>query len=98
MTRVLACSTGAPEECGADAGLGFNVNVAFASQLDPPMGDAEYLAAMRAVVLPIARDYAPEVVLVSAGFDAAAGHPAPLGGYNLSSQCELCGFQVGVAH
>lgn len=26
-------------------------------------------------------------MLVSCGFDAAAGHPAPLGGYNVSAAC-----------
>ena len=42
------------------------------------MGDAEYLAAFERLVLPIAREFEPQVVLVSAGFDAAAGDP--LGG------------------
>ncbi|GAA6082475.1 histone deacetylase 7 isoform X1, partial [Tachysurus ichikawai] len=37
--------SGDPEEVGSGAGEGFNVNVAFAGGLDPPMGDAEYLAA-----------------------------------------------------
>jgi histone deacetylase 4/5 len=37
--------------------------------------------------MPIAREFNPEIVLVSAGFDAAAGHPAPLGGYMVSPQC-----------
>lgn len=39
--------TGGPEECGEGAGLGFNVNIAFGGGLNPPMGDAEYLAAFR---------------------------------------------------
>ena len=39
--------TGAPEECGEGQGLGFNVNIAFGGSLNPPMGDAEYLAAFR---------------------------------------------------
>lgn len=76
--------TGAPTECGIDMGLGYNVNIAFSGKLNPPMGDAEYLAAFRSVVMPIALSFEPEIVLVSAGFDGAAGHPAPLGGYNLS--------------
>lgn len=42
--------------------------------------------------MPIAREYNPEIVLVSAGFDAAAGHPAPLGGYKVSS--EMFGFMT----
>ncbi len=37
--------------------------------------------------MPIAREFQPEIVLVSAGFDAAMGHPAPLGGYEVSSEC-----------
>ena len=40
------------------------------------------------MVLPIARDFRPELVLVSAGFDAAMGHPLPLGGYYVSPQCQ----------
>ncbi|XP_049860821.1 histone deacetylase 5 isoform X2 [Schistocerca gregaria] len=79
--------TGGPTECGMAEGLGFNVNVAWSGGLAPPMGDAEYLAAFRTVVMPIAKEYSPEVVLVSAGFDAAAGHAAPLGGYKVSPAC-----------
>lgn len=43
----------------------------------------------RSVVLPIIRDFDPEMILVAAGFDAAAGHPAPLGGYRISPACKL---------
>ena len=39
------------------------------------MGDTEYLAAMTQVVLPIAYEYNPELVLISAGFDACVGDP-----------------------
>ncbi|XP_016116159.1 histone deacetylase 4-like [Sinocyclocheilus grahami] len=39
--------SGAPEEVGSGPGVGFNVNVAFTGGLEPPMGDAEYLAAFR---------------------------------------------------
>ncbi|KAB1279337.1 Histone deacetylase 4 [Camelus dromedarius] len=79
--------SGAPDEVGAGPGVGFNVNMAFTGGLDPPMGDAEYLAAFRTVVMPIANEFAPDVVLVSSGFDAVEGHPTPLGGYNLSAKC-----------
>lgn len=37
--------------------------------------------------MPIAREFSPDIVLVSAGFDAALGHPAPLGGYVVSPAC-----------
>ncbi|KAM3618772.1 uncharacterized protein V6R79_024683 [Siganus canaliculatus] len=79
--------SGSPAEVGSGAGEGFNVNVAWTGGLDPPMGDAEYLAAFRSVVMPIAQEFSPDVVLVSAGFDAAEGNPAPLGGYKVSAKC-----------
>ncbi|XP_016095427.1 histone deacetylase 4-like isoform X1 [Sinocyclocheilus grahami] len=37
--------------------------------------------------MPIASEFAPDLVLVSAGFDAVEGHPPPLGGYKLTSRC-----------
>ncbi|XP_028810026.1 histone deacetylase 4-like isoform X2 [Denticeps clupeoides] len=79
--------SGSPDEVGSGLGVGFNVNMAFTGGLDPPMGDADYLAAFRTVVMPIANEFAPDVVLVSAGFDAVEGHPPPLGGYKLTSKC-----------
>lgn len=38
--------------------------------------------------MPIAKEFNPDIVLISAGFDAAAGHPPPLGGYNVSAACK----------
>lgn len=74
-------------QCGAGAGLGFNVNISWSGALNPPLGDAEYIAAFRTVVMPIAKCFNPDIVLVSSGFDAATGHPAPLGGYHVSPAC-----------
>ncbi|XP_068606450.1 histone deacetylase 5-like, partial [Brachionichthys hirsutus] len=79
--------SGAPEEVGTGAGVGFNVNIAWTGGVEPPMGDVEYLTAFRAVVMPIAQQFSPDVVLVSAGFDAVEGHQSPLGGYNVSAKC-----------
>lgn len=42
------------------------------------MGDAEYMSVMQNIILPVAYEFCPELVLVSAGFDAAIGDP--LGG------------------
>lgn len=39
------------------------------------MGDAEYIAAFLQIVMPVAYEFAPELILVSAGFDAARGDP-----------------------
>ncbi|XP_016425792.1 histone deacetylase 4-like [Sinocyclocheilus rhinocerous] len=79
--------SGAHDEVGIGPGVGFNVNMAFTGGLEPPMGDADYLAAFRTVVMPIANEFAPDVVLVSSGFDAVEGHPPPLGGYKLTAKC-----------
>ena len=64
---------------GEGLGQGFNVNIPFNGR---KMGDTEYLMAFQSVVMPIAYEFDPQLVLVSAGFDAAKGDP--LGGYRLS--------------
>ncbi|XP_074051540.1 histone deacetylase 9 isoform X6 [Macrotis lagotis] len=79
--------SGAPNEVGSGLGEGYNVNIAWTGGLDPPMGDVEYLEAFRTVVMPIAREFGPDLVLVSAGFDAVEGHSPPLGGYKVTAKC-----------
>lgn len=56
----------------------------------PPAGVVSPLSPYphRIVVMPVAREFSPDLVLVSAGFDAAEGHPAPLGGYHVSAKCK----------
>lgn len=51
------------------------------------MGDVEYLEAFRTVVMPVAKEFDPDMVLVSAGFDALEGHTPPLGGYKVTAKC-----------
>ncbi len=63
--------TGAATEIGTGAGRGTTVNVPFGAGT----GDEAYGAAFREVVLPRLRAFAPEVVFVSAGFDAHARDP-----------------------
>ncbi|XP_072224137.1 histone deacetylase 5 isoform X2 [Leuresthes tenuis] len=91
--------SGAPEEVGSGAGVGFNMNIAWTGGVEPPMGDVEYLTAFRSVVMPIAQQFSPDVVLVSAGFDAVEGHQSPLGGYNVSAKCfgQLTQLLMGLA-
>ena len=66
--------TGAAEEVGRGPGRGRTVNLPFPAGF----GDAEYARAYGDVVAPILRQFAPDFVLVSAGFDA--DHRDPLGG------------------
>ncbi|MFO0667851.1 MAG: histone deacetylase [Polyangiaceae bacterium] len=63
--------TGALDEVGTGAGKGFTVNV----PLEAGQGDAAYRGAFERIVLPVLAEYKPELVLVSAGFDAALRDP-----------------------
>ena len=60
--------TGNVNEVGRGKGAGFNVNVAWRQGM---MGNADYVCAFDSVIMPIAREFAPELVIISAGFDAA---------------------------
>lgn len=72
--------TGAVQEAGSGDGEGFTVNLPF----PPGVGDAEYLDVFRTVVEPIARQYEPQFVIVSAGFDVH--RLDPLGGMLVTEQ------------
>ncbi len=63
--------TGRPQEAGVRYGFGYTVNVPMTSGA----GDAEYLSALDEIVLPKLFDFHPELILVSAGFDAHEGDP-----------------------
>lgn len=76
---------GAPTAAGVGAGAGTNINIGWNTRGHAKPGDAEYLAAWRDVVMPVAREYAPDLVLVAAGFDAAEGDP--LGQCHMSPNC-----------
>jgi acetoin utilization deacetylase AcuC-like enzyme len=85
--------TGHERETGAAQGAGFTVN----APLPAGCGDGDYAAVFADAILPIAHAYRPELVLVSAGFDA---HRAdPLGGMSVSDEgfAALCGAVKEVA-
>ncbi|KAF1961159.1 putative histone deacetylase [Byssothecium circinans] len=67
---------------GEGSGIGRNVNIPWA---DVGMGDAEYLYAFQEVVMPIATEFNPDLVIISAGFDAADGDL--LGGCHVTPAC-----------
>ncbi|CAO1355069.1 unnamed protein product [Diamesa tonsa] len=68
-------------EVGSGAGKGFNVNIPWNKK---GMADAEYMVAFQSIILPIAYEFDPELVLVSAGFDASIGDP--LGGCKVTPE------------
>jgi acetoin utilization deacetylase AcuC-like enzyme len=63
--------TGALGECGKGQGLGYNINV----PLSWGHGDAEYMGIFKHVLVPVARAFRPDLILVSAGFDIYKGDP-----------------------
>jgi acetoin utilization deacetylase AcuC-like enzyme len=71
--------TGGIHEVGKDEGEGFTLN----APMPEGMGDPEYLRVFREVLMPVAREYRPDLVLVSAGFDAHRDDP--LAGMELTS-------------
>ncbi|XP_014256161.1 histone deacetylase 6 isoform X1 [Cimex lectularius] len=72
---------GAAIQIGRGEGLGYTVNIPWNKS---KMGDGDYCAAFFQVILPIAYQFEPELVLVSAGFDAAVGDP--LGGCKVTPE------------
>ena len=60
------------DRVGEGAGKGYNINVAWNGS---GMGDPEYALAFYNLILPVAYQFNPDLVLVSSGFDAARGDP-----------------------
>jgi acetoin utilization deacetylase AcuC-like enzyme len=63
--------TGAASEAGSGRGAGATVNV----PMPAGCGDAEYVGVFQRVLVPVVRAFAPDVMLVSAGFDAHRDDP-----------------------
>ncbi|KAL0025680.1 hypothetical protein WJX77_003831 [Trebouxia sp. C0004] len=74
--------TGAHDATGTGPGQGFSVNVPW---LTGGMGNGDYMAAFQHVLLPIAYEFNPTLIIVSAGFDAAIGDP--IGGCKVTEEC-----------
>src|SRR5205085_3897064 len=63
--------TGAADETGVRGGAGFTVNV----PLEAGATDADYDLVYRAAVAPVLEQFEPQLLLVSAGFDAHEQDP-----------------------
>ncbi|KAE8192862.1 hypothetical protein CF336_g4246 [Tilletia laevis] len=72
---------GASDQVGTGPGKGTNVNVPWPCS---GMGDGDYLYAFQRIIMPIAQEYNPDFVIISAGFDAADGDE--IGGMHVSPQ------------
>lgn len=73
--RFFPSSTDADyDKVGTGKGTGFNVNIPW-NKSGGGLTDGDYVAAFHQVVLPIAYQFNPQLVLVSAGFDACVNDP-----------------------
>jgi acetoin utilization deacetylase AcuC-like enzyme len=86
--------TGAGHDTGSGPGRGFTVNL----PMEAGATDADYELVYQRVAMPILRQFAPELVLVSAGFDAH--HRDPLAGMRLTTNQfgRLTAMIAGVAN
>lgn len=64
--------TGAANEVGKMGAEGYCVNIPWKCG---GVGDNDYIFAFQNIVLPIASEFAPDLTIISAGFDAARGDP-----------------------
>eukprot|EP01083_Nonionella_stella_P058690 153699_1 len=67
-----------------ESGNGYNINVPLNVNEDGH-GDKEYLLIWQDILLPICREFGPDIILISAGFDACIGDP--LGGMRITPPC-----------
>jgi len=72
--------SGSATEVGRGAGEGFTINV----PLPPGQGDAEYFQIFNRLLRPVAESFRPELILISAGFDAYIDDP--LGGMRVTAK------------
>lgn len=72
--------TGAAGETGKDAGLGFTVNF----PLEAGATDADLDLVYREAAIPVLRQFRPQIIFVSAGFDAHERDP--LGGLRMTTE------------
>ncbi|HEY8376625.1 MAG TPA: histone deacetylase, partial [Nannocystis sp.] len=85
--------TGAVHETGRGEGRGYTVNV----PLPGGLGDGDYAAVYRDLLVPIAEQFAPDLILVSAGFDPHRDDP--LGDMRVTADgfAHLCGIVCDLA-
>ncbi|EDO33321.1 predicted protein, partial [Nematostella vectensis] len=79
---------------GKGQGKGFNVNVPWNKS---HIGDADYIAAFQQILLPIAYEFDPDIVLVSAGFDSARGDPKGYCDITPEGYCHLTNMLMSLA-
>lgn len=84
MGKFYPGPIGKHERIGEGAGRGFNIQFPFNVQSNQKemIGDKDYIFACEQVFFPVIREFKPELIIISAGFDSALGDP--LGGIGVT--------------
>lgn len=85
--------TGREPERGRGEGEGYTINV----PMEAGEGDDEYRAVFQKVLVPAADEFKPELVIISAGFDAHKDDPLAGMGLTGAGYGELTGIVAGIA-
>ncbi len=85
--------TGRASESGSGKGIGATINV----PMEAGEGDEEYLAVFQKVLVPSADAFKPDVVIISAGFDAHRDDPLASMGLTEIGYAELTRIVAGIA-
>jgi acetoin utilization deacetylase AcuC-like enzyme len=86
--------TGHMRDAGAGPGEGFNLNI----PLPKGSGRQAFLDTFDSLVAPVLRDYAPQLILVAAGYDAHHADTLTEMGMRAGDFAELTAKIVGLAH
>ncbi|KAJ1843108.1 Histone deacetylase hda1, partial [Coemansia sp. RSA 2708] len=70
---------------GKDQGEGYNINIPW---ITAGVGDGDYIYAFKRLILPVAKQFRPDMIIVASGFDAAVCDP--IGECNVTPECYAC--------
>ncbi|WP_420642651.1 histone deacetylase [Candidatus Leptofilum sp.] len=93
LPRMFYPGTGDLKELGNGFGHGYTVNV----PLMPNVGDVGYGRIFNEFVQPLARQFKPELILVSAGYDAHWQDPLAMAGLSLTGYAQMSRLLVELA-
>lgn len=93
MPRMFYPGTGDFQELGHGYGHGYTVNV----PLVPNVGDEGYGRILDELIDPLARQFRPELILVSIGYDAHWQDPLAMAGLSLTGYAQLSRKLVALA-
>ena len=85
---------GSLQELGLQKGQGYTLNV----PLPPYVGDVGYALFFQKLIVPAARQFQPDVILVSAGFDAHWQDPLAMAGLSLTGYGRIAQTLVELAN